>query len=177
MIYDIYDICIDDMVTSLVPTNETCCDVSGSPSGGGENSTKKDWKLNFLATGKGKDLTRNTEFLGFPYLIWWSRIGTSWCELMWVDAFMRICGNFDLLYFYFALEGDWFEEWKRVAPGCLGYTGDEILPSYVWGLFHEPWEGSLWNSQDFMDCVSRRLFFFGDSFPAWVKWPIFRGFW
>ena len=27
---------------------------------------------------------------------------------------------------------------KKRAPGCLGYIGDEILPSYIlWGLFHK----------------------------------------
>lgn len=55
-------------LTSLVPTNETCCDVSGSPSGGGLQYQKKIGKLFFfLVPGKGKDLTRNTEFLEFPY--------------------------------------------------------------------------------------------------------------
>ena len=43
----------------------------------------------------------------------------------------------------------WFTHWghckgfqlsnEKWAPGCLGYIGDEILPSYIGIIFHKPW--------------------------------------
>ena len=55
---------------------------------------------------------------------------------------------------------------EKRAPGCLGYIGDELLPSYVG--FHKPLYmfGSALNNQDFRWKVSGRFFW------PWLNWSI-----
>ena len=53
---------------------------------------------------------------------------------------------------------------EQRAPSCLGYIGDEILPSYMgnlWNSFINHYKGSLLNNQDSME--SKAVFFFRGS--------------
>ena len=56
--------------------------------------------------------------------------------------------QYRMLSFFFRSVRFFNRAMKKGAPGCLGYIGDEILPSYIeYRDYNRPLQGSLLNNQ------------------------------